>query len=227
MSMQLLRGLYVAIALLVISGCAGSQSSAPAVTSDGLQLVPDTKFGEVYQRPGVDLGGFTEFGVEDCRVSFKKNWLRDQNDNRLDLSNRVTQRDVDRIKDNLGALCTEKFTAALLADPAYNLVDTFDDGDQVLVLSPSLINLDIKAPDTMSAGRSRSYTTSAGEMTLRLELSDATTGEVLYRIVDRKRSRDTGRMEWTTSVSNKAEAERILRRWADLLRQGLDTVRAL
>lgn len=227
MSMQLLRGLYVAIALLVISGCAGSQSSAPAVTSDGLQLVPDTKFGEVYQRPGVDLAGFTEFGVEDCRVSFKKNWLREQNDNRLDLSNRVTQRDVDRIKDNLGALCTEHFTAALLTDPAYNLVDGFDDGEQVLVLSPSIINLDINAPDTMSAGRSRSYTTSAGEMTLSLELSDATTGEVLYRIVDRKRSRDTGRMEWTTSVSNKAEAERTLRRWADLLRQGLDTVRAL
>ena len=98
---------------------------------------------------------------------------------------------------------------------------------QVLVLSPSIINLDINAPDTMSAGRSRSYTTSAGEMTLSLEVSDATTGEVLYRIVDRKRSRDTGRMEWTTSVSNKAEAERTLNRWADLLRQGLDTVRAL
>jgi hypothetical protein len=134
---------------------------------------------------------------------------------------------VDRIKDNLGALCTEKFAAALLVDPAYNLVDSFDDGEPVLVLSPSIINLDINAPDTMSAGRSRSYTTSAGEMTLSLEVSDATTGEVLYRIVDRKRSRDTGRMEWTTSVSNKAEAERTLRRWADLLRQGLDTVRAL
>ena len=116
---------------------------------------------------------------------------------------------------------------ALLAEPAYNLVDAFADGEQVLVLTPSIINLDINAPDTMSAGRSRSYTTSAGEMTLSMDVSDATTGQVLYRIVDRRRARDTGRMEWTTSVSNKAEAERTLNRWADLLRQGLDSVRAL
>lgn len=227
MLINLSRGICAVMLSLVLSGCASTQSNAPSVTSDGLQRVADTKFDEVYQRPGVDLTGYTEFGVEDCRVSFKKNWLRQQNENRLDLSDRVTQRDVDRIKDRLGELCTEKFVGALQEEPAYNLVDAFDDGEQVLVLSPSIINLDINAPDTMSAGRSRSYTTSAGEMTLSMDVSDATTGQVLYRIVDRRRARDTGRIEWTTSVSNKAEAERTLNRWAELLRQGLDSVRSL
>jgi hypothetical protein len=226
MSINLLRTFCITICLLVVSACASTQSTAPAVTSDGLQRIADTTFDDVYQRPGVDLSDYTEFGVEDCRVSFKKNWLRQQNENRLDLSDRVTQRDVDRIKDRLGELCTEKFVGALLAEPAYNLVDAFADGEQVLVLTPSIINLDINAPDTMSAGRSRSYTTSAGEMTLSMDVSDATTGEVLYRIVDRRRARDTGRIEWTSSVSNKAEAERTLNRWADLLRQGLDSVRS-
>ena len=39
------------------------------------------------------------------------------------------------------------------------------------------------------AGRQRTYTTQAGEMTLVLELLDGTTGEILVRIVDRHRGR--------------------------------------
>ena len=212
---------------VIVSACAGTQSSDPVVSHDGLTLLPDTKFGEVYGKPDVDLSEYSEFGVAPCNVSFRKNWLRDQNSNRLDLSHRVTQQDVDKIKDNLGTSCTEKFTEALQKEPAYNLVDAFDDGEHVLVLRPSIINLDISAPDVMSASRSRSYTTSAGEMTLSLEVVDATTDEVLYRIVDRKRGMDTGRIQWTTSASNSADANRALNRWAGQLRDGLDTVRGM
>ena len=62
--------------------------------------------------------------------------------------------------------CDEKFREALLADPAYKLVDAFSDGEAVLILRPSIIDLDVNAPDMQSANVSRSYTTSAGEMTL-------------------------------------------------------------
>ena len=40
------------------------------------------------------------------------------------------------------------------------------------------------------------------------------------------RGSDSGRMQWTNGVTNRAEADRILRRWAEQLRKGLDaTVR--
>jgi hypothetical protein len=227
MMMNACKTFSVTALLVMVSACAGTQSSGPVVSHDGLTLLPDTKFGEVYGKTGVDLSEYTEFGVAPCNVSFRKNWLRDQNSSRLDLSHRVTQQDVDKIKDNLGDSCTQKFTEALQKDPAYNLVDAFDDGEHVLVLRPSIINLDISAPDVMSASRSRSYTTSAGEMTLSLEVVDATTDEVLYRIVDRKRGMDTGRIQWTTSASNSADANRALNRWAGQLRDGLDTVRGM
>ena len=48
-------------------------------------------------------------------------------------------------------------------------------GEKVLILRPSIINLDIAAPDIMSAGMSRTYTTSAGQMTLLLDIIDGTT----------------------------------------------------
>jgi hypothetical protein len=62
-------------------------------------------------------------------------------------------------------------------------------------------------------------------MTLVLEMVDGVTGEVQARVVDRRRGIDQGTLQWTSSVTNRAEFNRILRRWADLLRDGFDRVR--
>ncbi len=126
------------------------------------------------------------------------------------------------MKSALGDACSDHFSQALLADPAYDIVDQFDKGEAVLIVRPSIINLDVNAPDTMSPGMNRSYTTSAGEMTLALELVDGTTGQVLARARDRRRGTDYGTFQWTNGVTNKAEADRTLTRWAGLLRKGLD-----
>jgi hypothetical protein len=178
-------------------------------------------------KPGADLSHFDEYGVTPCQVAFKKNWLRDQNSSRIDLSNRVTQKDVDRIKDTLAAECDTFFREALLEEPAYKLVESFDEGEQVLVIRPNIINLDVHAPDVGRPGVTRTYTTSSGEMTLMLELVDGTTGEVLARGVDRKRGLDDNMLQWSNSVTNKADADRALRRWSSLLRDALDNIRQL
>ncbi|MBT4518475.1 MAG: DUF3313 family protein [Halieaceae bacterium] len=196
----------------------------PRETHDGLTLVPGTKFDTVYLKTGADLSDYPDLGLEACNVAFKKNWMRDQNSNRMDLSNRVTQQDVDKIKDRLGELCDEQFREALLDGPAYNLVDNFANGEHVLILRPSIINLIVNAPDVRSAGMSRDYTTSAGEMTLSMDLVDATTGETLARIVDRRRDYDNTRMQWSNSVTNRSVAIRIIKRWTRTLRDGLDEI---
>ena len=214
--------LIVAISAVMLSACATAPTE-PEVTFDGLVQVPDTRLEKVYRLPGADLSGYVEFGLAPCEVSFRKNWLRDQNRSNIDLTNRVTQEDVNRIRDVLAEECTTYFRQALLEAPAYNVVEDFENGQDVLVVKPAIIDLDINAPDIMSPGVSRSYTTSSGEMTLSLELVDGTTGQVLARVVDRRRGRDTGRLEWTNGVTNRAEADRTLKRWAGMLREGLDT----
>mgnify|MGYP001816354138 CR=1 FL=1 len=214
--------LLVAVAALT-SACS-TGPAAPTESYDGLVLVPDTRLGAVYKRPGADLTGYDSYGLMACEVAFRKNWQRDQNSSRVDLGNRVTQTDVDRIKDKLGEECGKYFREALEQAPPYQLVESFSDGEQVLILRPAIINLDIAAPDTRSAGMQRTYTTEAGEMTLLLELFDGTTGEILVRVIDRQRSRESSYMQWTSSVTNQAEAKRVLSRWADQLRNGLDEV---
>ena len=215
----------VAIGMAITAVLAACTTPAPEVSHDGLQLQGGTQLDQVYIKPGVSLAAYTEVGVEPCTVAFRKNWLRDQNTNRVDLTRRVTQKDVDKIKDNLSEHCDKFFKEALLEAPAYTIADSFDDGEAVLVLRPSIINLDINAPDTMSPGMSQTYTTSAGQATLSLEMADATTGEVLVRVVDKRRDFDTGRLEWTNSVTNRADADRALRYWAGQLRKGLDRAR--
>lgn len=210
---------------LLVAACSNIQDH-PTETYDGLVLLPETGFSQVYERPGADLSGYEAFGLEPCQVAFRKNWLRSQNTNRMDLGSRVTQKDVDNIKDQLSELCFRKFAEVLQQPPPYQLVANFDGGEPVLILRPAIINLDINAPDKKTSSMSRTYTTSAGEMTLLLELLDGTTGQILYRIVDRRRSAETHYLQWSDSVTNQAEANRWLKRWATQLREGLDEVRA-
>ncbi len=225
--LQNLKILLSAICIMLLVACSANTVRTPSsATYDGLELVPDTQFAVVYMLPGVDLSEYDAYGLLDCEVAFKKNWLRSQNNSRMDLSNRVTQKDVDNIKDALSADCDKYFRASLEEAPPYKLVDSFHDGEAVLILRPAIINLDISSPDTRSAGMQRSYTSRTGEMTLVLELLDATTGEMLVRIVDRQRSTDTHYLQWSNSVTNQAEARRFLKRWADKLRAGLDEVTA-
>jgi len=185
-------------------------------------LVPGSRFATVYRRPDADLTHYDAYGLVRCDVAFRKNWMRDQNNSRIDLGSRITQKDVDQIRERLSAACDQSFREALKQPPPYRLVESFSDGEQVLVLRPAIINLDIAAPDLRSAGIQRSYTTEAGQMTLVLELLDGTTGQILVRVVDRQRAGDSGFLQWTNSVTNQADARRILGRWARQLREGLD-----
>lgn len=205
---------------MIMSGLAMASSE---VSHDGLVLQAHSKFSEVYRKPGSSLAGYNTYGLVSCQVAFRKNWMKDQNKHRAGLD-RITQKDIDRIKKKLSQECDKYFRAALEEDPAYPLTEEFSNSDQVLVLRPAIINLDITAPDLRTPGMDRTFTTSAGQMTLYLEALDATTGEILVRVIDRRKSMRAGAMRWTNSITNRAEADRVLKHWASLLRESLDEV---
>jgi hypothetical protein len=65
----------------------------------------------------------------------------------------------------------------------------------------------------------------AGSATLALQVNDAVTGTLLAVAYDQRRDR-TSTMRWTTSVSNRAAAEQMLKSWAEQLKRELDAARA-
>jgi len=213
--------------MVLVGACASTETKdLPKVSDDGLTLVEGTTAWSVYVQEGTDFSAFNRIAIMDVKVAFKKNWMRDQNQSRASLSHRVTQKDADRIKQAIAEQFQKVFTEEL-ENGGYSVVDyeTDDNVEQdLLVLGPNIVDLDVTAPDVRSAGRSRTYTASAGSMTLYLELFDSVTGSLLGRVVDAQAARDNGYMRFSNSVTNKAEADRIMRKWAKLLVAKLDEV---
>jgi hypothetical protein len=213
----------LATVLLATAGTAiAKQEELPQVTEDGLHRVPDSKMAIVYAEPGADLAQYKRIQLLDAYVAFKKNWARDQRSRSADKL-RVNSRDVEKIKGDLAKEFQTVFKKTL-EDGGYEVVD--EAAEDVLLVRPAIINLDVNAPDTMSAGRSRTYTSTAGEMTLYIEIYDSVTGDLIAKALDRKADNSRqGYYTWTNSVTNSAAAKRILGGWASILLDALNEAR--
>ena len=99
-------------------------------------------------------------------------------------------------------------------------------GEDVLLVKPAIVDLDIFAPDIQNATRTKTYSESAGEMTLNLELFDSITNDKIAKATDRKRDNMRGYLQWRTKVSNRADARRMISGWAKALRETLDEARS-
>jgi len=204
----------------VASLAAGDEATEASV--DGLELVKETRRGELYADPQVDWNTYTKIQLEPATVAFRKNWQRDQNRSQ---PFKIRTEDMERIKSELSEMFGEVFTEELTTEGGY--VMATESADDVLRISPQIVDLDVYAPDSRNTpGIQHSYTESAGRMTLKLEMYDSVTGDLLARASDRQEAPRRGYMQWTTSVTNRAEAQRMLERWARELREFLDDTRA-
>ncbi|MBW2715443.1 MAG: DUF3313 family protein [Deltaproteobacteria bacterium] len=206
--------LGTALVAVLCAACASEPSPRNVeVTHDGLVRVANSRVERAWIKPDVDFSQYTEVGLLDAFVSFRRNWRMNHS--------RVRTRDMERIKTTLAEEFRRIFTDSLQSG-GYPVVTDAD--DHVLLIRPAIIDLDVAAPDTMSAGRSTSFTASPGAMTLVIELYDSVSNEILARAIDRRRARNVGNIQWATSGSNREAARRILRRWANLLVSRLDEV---
>lgn len=206
--------------LLVASSCCIAAEERSDVTIEGLQLVEDTNLALVYAEPGVDFGRYNRIYLDDPYIAFKRHWQRNQNRTE---AGKVTADDMLKIKIELSSLFRDVFSTTL-EDGGYELV--FEAGEDVLRIKPAIINLDIVAPATSSPGISRSYSETAGEMTLYMEFYDSVSGDLIAKALDRQEDRKTGYFEWQNRVTNRAAANRILQVWANVLKEGLDDARS-
>jgi hypothetical protein len=217
-------------ALVVFVGSFATAQAAddgwpPKVTSDGLNLVEGTKAAAVWTLDGADFSEYKRVMIVDVGVGFKKNWRRDYNRDERSLASQVSKSDAEKIKQRVADEFKTVFTNELVKagyeveDYDLNLAE-----EDVLVLRPAIVDLVVTAPDTNSASMSRTYSASAGAMTLYLEFYDSVTSSILGRVVDRQNSRDNGMMQISNRITNKTEADRIFRKWAGLLIAKMDAV---
>ena len=206
------------LAALIATGQAVAKDKLPQTSDDGLQLIESKKVDAVYWKEGASLSDYKRVAILDCAVAFRKNWQRDQNQSRRSQS--VKAEDMERIKKTLGEEFRTVFSKELEENGGYEIAEGAN--SDVLLLRPAIVDLDVSAPDLMEPGRTATFAASAGAMTLYLEIYDSATSSIIGRVIDRSSARDSGRIMMSSRVTNRAEADRMLRRWADLLRKALD-----
>jgi len=212
--------LTIVLALYSFNGLAQSQEY-PAVSDDGLHLVHDSKMAVVYVEPGANLSIYKRIKLVAPEIAFKKNWERDL---RAGSASKISRVNTKKIKRDLADMFAAVFYDTL-SEGGYELVT--EDAEDVLLVRPSIINLDITAPEQHGAGRTNSYARSAGEMTLYLELHDSETGDLIAKALDRKidNPNNQGFYTWANASSNQRAAERILTGWANILLSALNEAR--
>ena len=214
---RLMLGLAVAsvMALTVIVPVTAAEEE----TWDGLVKIDAKRVQVAYLRPGADFRVYTKVIIDPPIVEFYKNWQRDINRSVSTLGARLNSSDVERIRTAFSE-GFEEILAAGFAKAGWEV--GVAEGPDVLRVTPLLLNVYVNAPDKMTPGMSTTYTVRAGEATLALEIRDAETDQLLGRAVDRRRTSDYGGVLMSSNrVTNRAEFERLLKGWTEILVDGL------
>jgi hypothetical protein len=194
-------------------------AAAPPAEWDGLIHVKAKRLDAVYLLPQADFRGYAKVMLDPTQVAFRKNWQRDTST----VTNRISDEDARRILDGARSTFEAIFRKAY-QDAGYEVVTT--PGPDVLRIATAIINLDVVAPDLMTAGRSRTYSKDVGSATLVIEARDSVSGAILGRAVDSRTMGDV-RPYLRNSVTNSAEFEQTFRAWAKRSTEGLAELKAL
>jgi len=212
--------------LLLISLLMGSLAMQVAQAEDSnpqfenLVPVDDAQVAVAYIDPNADFSVFERAMILDTFVAFRSGWERDQR--RGTRGTRISSNDMERIKARVSENFNSVFIEVLEENDGFEIV-TEPDYD-VLLIRAAIIDLDVTAPDTAAAGRSRTYTADSGAATLYIELYDSVSGQIIGRAFDRQAARNPGSMmRWSNRASNTADARRVFRGWANSLRGFLDS----
>ena len=211
------------LALFVaLNGQLAAADDLPEVTVDGLHRIKNTQMAVVYAQPGADLSQYNRIYLLEPKVAFRKNWLRTQNSIP---DQTVTTDDMQRIKSELASLFTGVFKQELQNNGGYVLVEGV--AEDVLIVHPAIVDLDVLTPDTPGNRGTRSAIASVGSMSLYMELIDSVTGDTLVKAMDNKYDRTRARIQMSNRTRNEAAARDMLAEWAELLRLALDEARTV
>jgi hypothetical protein len=226
---SLIFGVVSAGALAALVGCASTPSPTvetgpeAEVTADGLHRIDDPRMALAYAKPDLDLSGYTRFMLDPVTVSYKK----DPGQRRTSMGAGEQNFALTPSQmENLRTWFQEEVVAALTRDDGYELVDA--PAPDVLRITADLMDLTVTIPTQETGGRERMATRSFFEVTLVLELRDSESGEIFARVAER---RDPGSFNQTatyvTTSTVQRDTRQMFRYWAEILREGLDDVRAV
>jgi len=205
------------VLVLLAAGCA-TTTPAPPDTWDGLERREASDRGALYVRPDLQAGAYRTVMVDPLVVSTHKDWqpVRDVATGMAVARHRVSSREIRYIEDTIDPEFRRILVKELDAR-GYRVVNEPHGG--TLRVGAGLAFVFIDSP-SVGMGRLRSDDTA----TLVLNISDATTGQLLARLVDTKQGGKMGMLESPNTVANNMAFRRVVRDWAGTLCDALEVV---
>ena len=219
--------LLIAVAAVLTSllaGCAspGVDTSSSAEPSyDGLIPLKGTQMRKVWVREGFDLTGYSKVMVVGAGIQYRP--VKDVKGTSM-RSNASEFPVSDRGKEMLEQIISEEFEKAFEGLERYELVE--EDGADVLLVRGAFLDVVSRVPPD-GPGRTDYYLSSVGQASFMLEMLDSDSGAVLIRAVDTRGMDTVGYTARSSSVSNSAEARRLMRAWAKIVVEALNEVTTL
>lgn len=208
------------VALSLISPL--SLASDVTVKSDELQLVNQEFRLKVYRPDETVKGTFAQYKhiiVEPVSVAFRKNWRRRYNHDQSTLANYINKGEQEKLASKVKVLFDEEFAKQIGKLSTLSAVDKAQAG--TLKLVPKIEKLSITQPDLKNNTTTRSLVFSAGHATLVMDVYDAASNKHLGRIEDTRYATEHHEAQRVSSVFNRSEAKRVVRRWARDLDENL------
>jgi hypothetical protein len=212
---------------LLGSGCAPRELVADVDAEpgpDGLVPLRGAGLGDAWIRPGTNLARYQRLRLEPLQFEFRQ--VAEVSPSARAMASEFPISDVDR--ERLVAEITTAMGEEFAGSRRLSM--TSESGPDVLVVEVALLDIVSRMPPE-TAGRTEVYVDRYGEATLRLQLRDGGTGELLARSSDRRDVEtpdgfgipgSRGRLTRATPVTARAETLRTARRWADAATRRID-----
>jgi hypothetical protein len=219
--LRLTTSLIFAVVLVACTTVPPTIQTGPdaELSFDGLHKVDNSQADVAWARPDFDISGYTKIWLVGAGIEYRQ--VKDRGRSTMARSQGGPYFIDDKARAQFEELVGKVFKEEFEKIEKYELVD--EPGPDVLMIRGGLLDVTSYVPPDPVGGRSVVYLSSVGEATLVLELRDSETGTILARSVDRRAAETIGgTFTRSNSVTNSAEARRLIRFWATRLREGLD-----
>jgi hypothetical protein len=202
---------------LALAGCAADRPPEE-ITDDGLVRVASRSVGGVYRAPDATFTQYRRVILEPPSIGFMKDWREKHPE--------VTQAEFARMRAESIQLFREEFSREFVKHGSYTFAE--DPAADVLLVIPSVDELNIVAPDSNVAARTSSYTNGPVTMKVSGDLRDALTGKLVGRVImlPSDERYPFNEMRIANRASNAHDQRLVFAKWARLVREALDVAKA-
>ncbi|MBB6523407.1 DUF3313 family protein [Pseudoteredinibacter isoporae] len=228
--MKSIQSLCIGLCLFALGspGFANDGDTEKAEPKPEMSLIVDQSRLQIHRSKALEAAprassAFEQIQLHPVSVKFRRNWRRDYNLDRNSLANHISKQEEDELRQKASKLFDEEFSK--LVSEHSRLALSKDANSKTLIIKPRIVDLVINAPDLKNADASRHLRVySAGKATLLLDVIDGSNGELLGTIRSKREATEYHQLRRASSVFNRSEAKRIIRRWAKNLDRNLTTL---